>query len=57
MKEQQKISHDILNLIERLRIMHDLAKNQNFESISKDEIKMDLQEALKELEIKFNQLI
>ncbi len=51
------LSHDILNLIERLRIMHDLAKDQNFSAISKDEIKSDLDETLKELEAKFKSLL
>jgi hypothetical protein len=37
--------------------MHDLAKDQNFSAISKDEIKSDLDETLKELEAKFKSLL
>lgn len=55
--DKRQISHDILNLIERLRIMHDLAKDQNFEVISKEEISTDLKEALKLLEENFSKLL
>lgn len=48
--DKRQLSHDILNMIERLRIMHDLAKDQNFSAISKDEIKSDLDETLKKIE-------
>ncbi len=48
--DKRQLSHDILNMIERLRIMHDLAKEQNFSAISKDEIKSDLDETLKKIE-------
>lgn len=48
--DKRQLSHDILNMIERLRIMHDLAKEQNFSVISKDEIKADLDETLKKIE-------
>jgi hypothetical protein len=44
--DKRQLSHDILNMIERLRIMHDLAKDQNFSVISKEEIKADLEETL-----------
>lgn len=44
-------------MIERLRIMHDLAKDQNFSVITKDEIKSDLDETLKKLEQEFKSLI
>lgn len=55
--DKRVISHDILNLIERLRIMHDLAKDQNFSVISKEEMKTDLAETLKELEENFKKLL
>lgn len=55
--DKRVISHDILNLIERLRIMHDLAKDQNFSVISKEEVKTDLAETLKELEENFKKLL
>ncbi len=48
--DKRQLSHDILNMIERLRIMHDLAKEQNFSVISRDEIKSDLDETIKKLE-------
>lgn len=48
--DKRQLSHDILNMIERLRIMHDLAKEQNFSVITKDEIKSDLDETLKKIE-------
>lgn len=52
-----KLSHDILNHIERLRIMHDLAKEQNFEDISKEELISDLNETLKNLKESFEELL
>jgi hypothetical protein len=55
--EKKKISHDILNLIERLRTMHDMAENQKFEMISKEEMKQDLNEALDILKKRFLELI
>lgn len=55
--DKRQLSHDILNIIERLRIMHDLAKDQNYTVISKDELKSDLDEALKKLEKDFKELI
>jgi len=51
--DKRKLSHDILNMIERLRIMHDLVKDENYTSISKEEITQDLAEALKKLEEDF----
>lgn len=48
--DKRQLSHDILNMIERLRIMHDLAKEQNFSVISKEEIKTDLDETIKRIE-------
>lgn len=53
----RKLSHDILNMIERLKIMHDLAKSQNFAVIGKEELKKDLDETLKKLEKDFEELI
>lgn len=55
--DKRLLSHDILNMLERLRIMHDLAKDQNFSVISKDELKSDLDETLKQLEENFKKLI
>lgn len=36
-------------MLERLRIMHDLAKDQNFSDISKEELLNDLEETLQTL--------
>lgn len=47
--DARQLSHDILNMLERLRIMHDLARDQNFSVISKDEVKEDLQTTLDKL--------
>lgn len=55
--DKRLLSHDILNMLERLRIMHDLAKDQNFSVISKEELKSDLDETLKQLEENFKKLI
>jgi hypothetical protein len=55
--DKRLLSHDILNMLERLRIMHDLAKDQNFSVISKDELKSDLDETLKKLETDFKSLL
>jgi hypothetical protein len=55
--DKRQLSHDILNMIERLRIMHDLAREQNFSAISKDELKEDLKETLLKLEKDFKELI
>jgi hypothetical protein len=57
MKNQQQISHDILNILERLRIMHDLVRTSNFEQITKEEISNDLTHSLKELEENFKDLL
>ncbi len=48
--DKKLLSHNILNLLERLRIMHDLAKDQNFNDISKEELLSDLTETLKNLD-------
>lgn len=55
--DKRQLSHDILNMIERLRIMHDMAKDQNFSVISKEELKNDLEETLKKLSEDFKVLI
>jgi hypothetical protein len=52
-----QLSHDILNCLERLRIMHDLVKAGNYTEIPKAELEADLKETLKELETKFAQLL
>jgi hypothetical protein len=44
-------------MIERLRIMHDLVRDQNFKTISKEEIKSDLSDTLKKLDQDFNNLL
>ena len=48
--DKKKISHDILNSLDRLRIMHDLAKDQNFSVIGREEILTDLESTIKSLE-------
>jgi hypothetical protein len=55
--DSKKLSHDILNSLERLRIMHDLIKSQNFSAIPKDEMISDLSEELKKLEKNFEILL
>lgn len=55
--ENKKLSHDILNALERLRIMHDLARDQNFSLIPKDEVKADLADTLNKLEEDFKKLL
>lgn len=44
--DKKKLSHDILNILERLRIMHDLIRDQNFEHIPKEELMKDLKDNL-----------
>ncbi len=56
MKNQKQLSHDIINLIERLRIMHDIAKDKKFNQISEEEFFQDLDETLKDLKKHFEQL-
>jgi hypothetical protein len=51
--DKRQLSHDILNMIERLKIMHDLIKDGNYEVISKNELTLDLKDTLIELEAKF----
>jgi len=55
--DRDKVSHEILNLLERLRVMHDLAKNMNYSAVTKKELISDLDETLKELEEYFKTLI
>ncbi len=55
--DSKKLSHDILNSIERLRIMHDLIKAQNFSAIPKDELVKDLDDELKKLREDFAKLL
>jgi hypothetical protein len=57
MKDRRQLSHDILNILERFRIMHDLARDKNFENISKEELLVDLKDSLAELEKNFDELI
>lgn len=57
MKDSHQLSHDILNILERLRIMHDLIREKKFDSISKEELEQDLKEALESLENHFKQLL
>jgi hypothetical protein len=57
MRDSRQLSHDILNILERLRIMHDLATAKNFESISKEELEQDLKDTLKNLDDAFKQLL
>ncbi len=52
-----KIIHDVINYIERLRIMLDIAKNKKFEQVSKEELTEDLEATLKEIKISFDKLL
>ena len=52
----RQLSHDILNALERLRIMHDLLKEKNFKAISEAELKQDLKDTLEKLFKDFEQL-
>jgi hypothetical protein len=55
--DSRKLSHDILNSLERLRIMHDLIKSQNYSVIPKDEMEKDLEDELKKLDENFRLLL
>lgn len=57
MSDSRQISHDIMNALERLRIMHDLVKGEKYESISKEEIISDLKETLEKLKTDFDRLL
>jgi hypothetical protein len=52
--DNRQLSHDILNILERLRIMHDLIKDKNYEHIPKNELLTDLNEDLDLLRKKFD---
>lgn len=52
--DNRQLSHDILNILERLRIMHDLIKDNNYEHIPKNELLTDLNEDLDLLRKKFD---
>jgi len=54
---KRTLSHDILNMLERLRIMHDLALDENYHVITKTEMKIDLEVTLKTLEERFKELL
>lgn len=56
MSSKRQLSHDILNALERLRIMHDLVKEKNYQMISQVELEADLKETLIKLEKDFAQL-
>lgn len=56
MTDKNLLSHDILNILERLRIMHDLIKDKNYEHIPKDELITDLNENLDLLKKYFDRL-
>jgi uncharacterized protein YpiB (UPF0302 family) len=55
--DKRQLSHDILNFIERLRIMHDMALEQKYEMISKEELIHDLDETLSLIDKKFKELL
>lgn len=57
MSDSKQISHDIMNALERLRIMHDLVKGEKYQSISKEEITGDLKETLDKLREDFDRLL
>ena len=50
----RETSHSILNELERLKIMHDLLKDEKFTSIPKEEIQKDAQLSLDKLKSLFN---
>lgn len=55
--DKRQLSHDVLNMLERLRIMHDLAKDQNFSQIGKEEVLEDLETTLEKLKRDLKNLI
>ncbi|HXH29897.1 MAG TPA: hypothetical protein VNJ01_03725 [Bacteriovoracaceae bacterium] len=57
MMDHRQLTHDIMNMLERLRIMHDLAIKGNFQDISREEMVKDLEVALATLKEKFAQLL
>lgn len=54
--DKHQLSHDIFNVLERLRIMHDLIRDKNYEHISEEELMSDLAENLVLLEKLFKTL-
>lgn len=46
-----------MNALERLRIMHDLIKTQNYSVISREEMVKDLEDELKKLRENFEILL
>lgn len=50
----RETSHSILNELERLKIMHDLLKDQKFASIPKEEILKDALTSLEKLKSLFS---
>jgi hypothetical protein len=54
---KRHLSHDIMNMLERLRIMHDIARDQNFSTFSKEEVLGDLEETLEKLKKDLQSLI
>ncbi len=54
--DRRQLSHDILNYIERLRVMHDLAREQDYSVIKKEELLSDLAETVRLLEAKLKDL-
>jgi hypothetical protein len=52
--DKAELSHSILNILERLRIMHGLIKDQNYSEIPKEEILTDLTENLELLKKHFD---
>jgi hypothetical protein len=54
--DKRQLSHDILNALERLRIMHDLIRDDNYEHIPREELLSDLSESLEQLKMNFEKL-
>ena len=54
--DKAELSHSILNILERLRIMHGLIKDHNYSEIPKEEILSDLKENLELLKKQFDLL-
>ena len=54
--DKAELSHSILNILERLRIMHGLIKDHNYSEIPKEEILSDLKENLELLKNQFDLL-
>lgn len=54
---KEHLSHEILNILERLHIMHDLVENQNYTDIPKAELIKDLSESLELLKSQFEKFV